>query len=152
MCDDHKHPPLVPLANSFWTKSPVYVGQPPSQLLCTRPTEKLQLMVMRMGTIMILFLISFLTRMQGGVQVGVCKWARKKAMQGNKELQIAPQSFSNHHNEADSYNGKDDGREKLESESEMFVFGNEKKMEKMKVQFLKEDNAREQRVTDCLPE
>ena len=47
------------------------------------------------------------------VQGGVCKWARKKPMQANKELQIAPQSFSNHHNEADSYNGKDDKGENI---------------------------------------
>ena len=41
-----------------------------------------------------------------------------------------PQSFSNHHNEADSYNGRDDEKVwELESESGMFVFGNEKKSE-----------------------
>ena len=38
--DDDKHPALVPLANGFGAKSAVYVCQPPSELLRTRPRRK----------------------------------------------------------------------------------------------------------------
>ena len=55
-----------------------------------------------MGTIMILFLISFLTRVQGA-EVG-----KKESNASGQRVVDCPQSFSNHHNEADSYNGRDD--------------------------------------------
>ena len=76
--DDDKHPALVPLANGFGAKSSVYVCQPPSELLRTRPRRKTfdnDESARNNDSV-----LNLIVDPDTGVQDIVCKLARKKAM------------------------------------------------------------------------
>ena len=117
VCDDDKHPPLIPLANSFWAKSAIYVGQPPSQLFGPRPVKKIfffwffidggdDLIGDENGSDddSILYSHSW-PGCRGAELVGASGQERRQCKR-TKSGGLPPPSFSNHNNEADSFNDK----------------------------------------------